>query len=733
MTRVPRPCPAFVLAVLASFVTDVVFACQSPPDPPDPPMAMPQATGTVTVTVDASCMTSGEPIDVDVTVTNLGSLGSDEDVFFNDEPFTVLVEALTSLPVRDPSVPFPLADDDGDGVNNESDNCLGLHNPSQDDGDGDGVGDGCDNCPAQFNGNQEDTDLDGIGDACGFVLDADYDGIRNEDDLCPTVADPDQLDTDGDGHGDLCDPCPELAGDLLNTDGDGFGDACDNCPAVSNPSQADADLDGFGDACRVRGCASRTTIPGAFVDLPSRVLVLDDSTSALASNDVTGVARFAVFPARERTTSPAVSVQVTVTNSNGWVVHQSTTCLPACREAPAQQRSEAYLRVPSQCAQAGASLDYELVVQRTDAVGSTSLRARVIRENTSDPLDLFPIDPPELVTEGIVLPMVDEAVVEFTCGLHGPCFAGMSNALHVVLENAVTGEEVFDSRDGIPEGAGRATVDSAALASWELLAIEDAGGNGALESCEAGVVRLRVIARNPYLGSEITDVMLDIDIPAELALLGWELHHHDNPMDEHVSTPEELAASGTVVERPGGLEIAVDRIVSRFDTRPFEPPLLFADMFEVDLVLETGVLGLGDATPELTIRMTGTSLGMPKEASAVFTLPIGRAEAREVSPPGSLQPLVLGPEGVLSWEDGGPSNADSFQLFRGSLVDLLDGGDEPCIEQAVNDPTAIDLEPPEDGLGWYYLVGGVNCHGRGALGHDSRGNARVAAPAWGCP
>jgi alpha-tubulin suppressor-like RCC1 family protein len=124
------------------------------------------------------------------------------------------------------------ADNDGDLVVNDIDNCLEVFNPNQADLNQDGVGDACacgsgpqldpldldndlrlcDNCPNVFNPNQEDTDSDGVGDVC---------------DNCLTVANPSQAD-----------------GDL-----DTVGNACDNCVADANLSQADIDGNGVGNAC----------------------------------------------------------------------------------------------------------------------------------------------------------------------------------------------------------------------------------------------------------------------------------------------------------------------------------------------------------------------------------------------------------------------------------------------------------------------------------------------------
>ena len=71
------------------------------------------------------------------------------------------------------------ADDDNDGVGNQTDNCPNKRNASQADKDGDGIGNKCDpdldgdlvlndvdNCPYRRNGSQADKDLDGYGNKC---------------------------------------------------------------------------------------------------------------------------------------------------------------------------------------------------------------------------------------------------------------------------------------------------------------------------------------------------------------------------------------------------------------------------------------------------------------------------------------------------------------------------------------------------------------------------------------
>lgn len=192
---------------------------------------------------------------------------------------------------------YQFADDqDGDGIEDEYDNCPFKSDFLQVDGDLDGVGDVCDLCPSIADPMQRDLDGDRLGDECD--LDLDGDGLANGLDNCSAVPNLSQLDSDGNGIGDVCDAdwltrceldpsgtncnddpdgdgvpfgidnCPTIGnpisaelGSQLDTDGDGAGDACDldldgdlvpnwedNCPLVSNQAQLDLDRDGLGDA-----------------------------------------------------------------------------------------------------------------------------------------------------------------------------------------------------------------------------------------------------------------------------------------------------------------------------------------------------------------------------------------------------------------------------------------------------------------------------------------------------
>jgi len=100
-------------------------------------------------------------------------------------------------------------DGDGDGVDDDVDNCVGVFNPAipldnnlQADSDNDDVGDACDPCPLAAN----TTSCPGVN-----PNDRDGDTILNTLDNCPDEANLDQADSDGDDKGDLCDACPNDA------------------------------------------------------------------------------------------------------------------------------------------------------------------------------------------------------------------------------------------------------------------------------------------------------------------------------------------------------------------------------------------------------------------------------------------------------------------------------------------------------------------------------------------
>jgi len=168
---------------------------------------------------------------------------------------------------------YQFADDfDGDGIEDEFDNCPFVTNYAQVDTDADSVGDTCDLCVSLSDPFQADIDGDGLGDLCD--LDLDGDSIANDVDNCATTPNAAQVNTDADAEGDACDrdddndgiddwtdPCRLLPGGAHQTgcdddvDGDGIPGSDDNCPSIFNPGldtdglQNDVDGDGFGDSC----------------------------------------------------------------------------------------------------------------------------------------------------------------------------------------------------------------------------------------------------------------------------------------------------------------------------------------------------------------------------------------------------------------------------------------------------------------------------------------------------
>lgn len=153
----------------------------------------------------------------------------------------------------------PNADRDGDGTEDDFDNCADIYNPDQSNIDVDELGDACDVCDA---GNEaDDVDGDGIPDPCdGCIsngMDVDKDDIPDNCDPClrpdgdcnPCFGG----DADGDGIPNSCDIC---FGSNADPDGDGIPELCDPCPG----SATDADSDGIQDACDV--CVGSADVDG---------------------------------------------------------------------------------------------------------------------------------------------------------------------------------------------------------------------------------------------------------------------------------------------------------------------------------------------------------------------------------------------------------------------------------------------------------------------------------------
>lgn len=165
-----------------------------------------------------------------------------------------------------------VADQDGDGLADDKDNCPdraedqdkyqdadGCPDP---DNDSDGIADGADTCPNEAEDNDRFKDDDGCPDP-----DNDGDGVLDANDKCPEPEDKDNIadddgcpedDADGDGIKDTDDKCPEKAEDkdaLSDEDGcpeddadsDGVSDKDDKCPRKAEVINGNKDEDGCPD------------------------------------------------------------------------------------------------------------------------------------------------------------------------------------------------------------------------------------------------------------------------------------------------------------------------------------------------------------------------------------------------------------------------------------------------------------------------------------------------------
>ena len=95
--------------------------------------------------------------------------------------------------------------------------------------------------------------------------------------------------------------------------------------------------------------------------------------------------------------------------------------------------------------------------------------------------------------------------------------------------------------------------------------------------------------------------------------------------------------------------------------------------------------------------------------------------------PGAATPLHFTDATALAWETASYSNADSFDLYRGSLTDLAAGGSPDCLDSELALPEAIDATVPVPGEGFGYMVGARNASGIGTLGATSGGTPRPNA------
>ena len=232
------------------------------------------------------------------------------------------------------------ADADGDGIEDDSDNCASVANADQldtdsdgrgnacdDDDDGDGVEDDPDNCASVANADQLDTDSDGLGNSCdddddgdgvadttdAFSLDSeettdtDGDGTGNNEDtdddgdtildtadVFPLISIGDETDTDADGAPNTCDTSCLATGMTADTDDDGdtILDTTDVFPLISIGDETDTDADGAPNtcdaSCLAAGMTADTDDDGDGIADTTDTFPLDASEQSDSDGDGTG-------------------------------------------------------------------------------------------------------------------------------------------------------------------------------------------------------------------------------------------------------------------------------------------------------------------------------------------------------------------------------------------------------------------------------------------------------------
>ncbi|MEM7248730.1 MAG: hypothetical protein AAF533_25595 [Acidobacteriota bacterium] len=465
------------------------------------------------------------------------------------------------------------------------------------------------------------------------------------------------------------------------------------------------------------------------VDPPSVTVTLDDARSAMPDDPVTWTGTFTITPTMDIVEGYHVQVNVCGGETPGRCLVQcfNSACVLAELETTDRPVPHATFLDPLQFGEAGGSLPFAMQVQRNSYDPTRELTVTVTPQNNADPIDIFPITPPELTTVGhtIEAGVMDE-LVEFSCGLHYPCFHGVYNSYHVAIHDGPL--ELWNSRYVFWEGLGVARVNAAPMARNETVEVITPTG-GPLTACEDSSVHLRLYARNPYHMADLENVTISLDVPSDLEIRSAELHYHDNPLDAIDPPPAELEAMG-LVERTGDtITITTPRIDHRYSIYPGPAPPVFRDLFEVELILDTPADGLLDAS-ELAfsgVTVTGTVLGVDfRETSDPLVFPVEPGPGPlEVSVLGSAQPVTVTPDGTVSWEDGSESGATSFDLYRGEIASLAADHRGECFVAGLTAPSHLDVELSA-GTGWFYLVRGRACGSFGPLGLDGQGDPRVA-------
>lgn len=98
---------------------------------------------------------------------------------------------------------------------------------------------------------------------------------------------------------------------------------------------------------------------------------------------------------------------------------------------------------------------------------------------------------------------------------------------------------------------------------------------------------------------------------------------------------------------------------------------------------------------------------------------------REVSPPGTPEPLRFTSRTGLTWESAASSGSLRFNAYRGDLATIPTGDYGTCLASDIPTNTLSVPEDPPIAIGWTYLVAGENAVGEGPLGFATPESLRV--------
>ncbi|MEM7246042.1 MAG: hypothetical protein AAF533_11915 [Acidobacteriota bacterium] len=373
--------------------------------------------------------------------------------------------------------------------------------------------------------------------------------------------------------------------------------------AVSVPLHVSAELGG----CTDEG-NRRVGLALAVNDPQPEPFTLDDAYSPFADGPTSHSGSFSVtMPDLEGDWAVVGIVEILALSGVSFQASLSEGCVLLVPE-DGDNTPTAQFTAPLASAPGGTALPFEIQVERNGYRPERPLRLVVERANPADPVDLFPIEPAAIAGEGLVI-TGDSATIEMTCGLHFPCFVGMSNDLHLKL---LDGElVVFESKLTHGSGAGEAGVGEAPMAKVELLEIE----GGSLQRGRDAEILLRLYARNPAVGAPLEDVVMTLGLPAGTELLESSLHHHDNPLDAVDPAPGDLVAAATLTHEGDLIRVEAERVDHRFIDVPSAPPI-FWDLLEADLRLRIPASALwGHQLVIEGLSVDATQVGRPRSAT----------------------------------------------------------------------------------------------------------------------